>query len=81
VYRVEYSPQAQEHAAQLPPGARAALADAVEQLGADPWQGAPYRPGYPPEYRMLPFGGWGIAVYVIAERAATVTLLELTWAG
>jgi hypothetical protein len=81
VYRVEYSPQAQDQAAQLPPAARAALADAVEQLAVDPWQGAPYRPGYPPEYRLLPFGGWGIAVYVIGQRAGTVTLLELTWAG
>jgi plasmid stabilization system protein ParE len=81
VYRVEYSPQARQHAAQLPAAARAALADAGEQLAVDPWQGAPYRPGYPPEYRLLPFGGWGIVAYVIAERAATVILLELTWAG
>jgi len=81
VYRVEFSPLARQHAAQLPQDARAALADAVEQLATDPWQGAPYRPGYPPEYRLLPFGGWGIVVYVIAERAGTATLLELTWAG
>jgi mRNA-degrading endonuclease RelE of RelBE toxin-antitoxin system len=81
VYRVEFSPQARQHAAQLPPAARVALADAVEQLQGDPWQGAPYRPGYPPEYRLLQFGGWGIVVYVIGQRATTVTLLELTWAG
>jgi hypothetical protein len=36
-----------------------ALADAVEQLQGDPWQGAPYRPGYPPAYRIVQFGGWG----------------------
>jgi plasmid stabilization system protein ParE len=81
VYRVAYSPQADRQATQLPSAGRVALAEAVEQLAADPWQGAPYRPGYPPEYRLLPFGGWGIVVYVVAERAGTVTLLELTWAG
>ena len=81
MYRVEYSPQARQQAAQLPPPARAGLAEAVEQLTADPWQGDPYRPGYPAEYRILPFHRWGIVVYVISERAGTVTLLELTWAG
>jgi hypothetical protein len=80
VYRVEFSPQARQQVAQLPPTALAALANTVEQLAVDPWQGASYRPRYPPEYRLLPFGGWGIVVYVIAERGATVTLLELTWA-
>jgi hypothetical protein len=65
----------------LPLAARRPLDEAVQQLRSDPWQGAPYRPGYPPEYRLLPFGGWGIVAYVIAERAATVILLELTWAG
>jgi plasmid stabilization system protein ParE len=76
VYRVTYSSQAEAHADQLPPAARAALAEAIEQLAVEPWQGAPYRPGYPPEYRLLPFGGWGIVAYVIGERAATVTLLD-----
>jgi hypothetical protein len=39
----QVQPQAQQQAA------RAALADAVEQLRNDPWQGTPYRPGDPPE--------------------------------
>lgn len=81
MYRVEFSQQAQQQAAQLPEIARGALADAVEELGRDPWQGTAYRPGYPPEYRMLAFGEWGIVVYVVGTRAATVMLLELAWAG
>jgi hypothetical protein len=81
VYGVAYSREAREQAVSLPPDGRHALADAVEQLRADPWQGLPYRPDYPPEYRMLAFGGWGVVVYVIGERITTVTLLELTWAG
>jgi mRNA-degrading endonuclease RelE of RelBE toxin-antitoxin system len=81
VYQVELSREAQEQANQLPPDGRRALADMIEQLQRDPWQGAPYRPGYPPEYRMLRFGEWGMAVYVIRERALTVTLLDLLWAG
>jgi hypothetical protein len=30
---------------------------------------------------LLAFGEWGILVYVIGERAATVMLLELAWAA
>jgi hypothetical protein len=81
VYRVRFSRQAQQQAAHLPETARAALADAVEQLRDDPWQGTPYRPGYPPEHCMLAFSEWGIVVYVIGERAAIVMVLELAWAG
>jgi hypothetical protein len=80
-YRVEFGPEAQAVAASLPPESRSALADAVAQLAGDPWQGTPYRPGYPPEYRMLAFGGWGAIVYVIGERTAAVLILDLLWAG
>jgi len=80
-YRVEFSSEAQAVAVSLPPEAGRALADAVAQLAAGPWQGALYRPGYPPEYRMLAFGGWGTVVYVIGERATTVLILDLLWAG
>jgi hypothetical protein len=30
---------------------------------------------------MLPFGGWGLVVYLIHEQRGTVVLLEITWAG
>jgi hypothetical protein len=80
-YRVEFSPEAAAVASTLPPEGRRALAEAAERLAADPWQGVPYRPGYPPEYRLLPFGGWGTVVYVISERAATVLILDLLWAA
>jgi hypothetical protein len=53
VYEVASSREARQQADQHPPVARRALADAVERLRADPWQGAPYLPGYPSAYRML----------------------------
>jgi hypothetical protein len=80
-YRVEFSLEAQAVTASLPPEGRSVLADAVAQLAADPWQGERYRPGYPPEYRMLAFGGWGTVMYVIGERTAAVLILDLLWAG
>lgn len=81
MYQVEYAPGMEAQLAALPPAARRSLEEAVQQLRNDPWQGTPYRPGYPREYRMLAFGEWGIVVCVIGERTATVTLLELAWAG
>jgi len=59
---VRFSRRAQQQAAHLSQTTRAAFADAVGQLRDDPWQGMPYRPGYPPEYRTLAFGEWGIVV-------------------
>jgi plasmid stabilization system protein ParE len=81
VYRVEFSRDAQAAANDLPPTGKRALADAVDRLRTHPWQGDAYRRGYPPEYRMLWFGEWGVLVYVIAERVVTVTVLETVWAG
>jgi hypothetical protein len=83
VYRVEFSRDAQVTvtANDLPPAGKRALADAVDLLRSDPWQGDAYRRSYPPEYRMLWFGEWGVLVYVIAERTVTVTVLETVWAG
>jgi hypothetical protein len=81
VYRVEFSRQAQAAANDLPAAGKRALADAVGRLRTDPWEGDPYRRGYPPEYRMLEFGEWGVLVYVIVERVVTVTVLEVVWAG
>jgi uncharacterized protein DUF6247 len=36
---------------------------------------------YPPEFGTQPFGDWGLIVYLIRERQATVVLLDLIWAG
>lgn len=81
MYRVEFSRQAQAAVNDLPAAGKRALADAVARLRNDLWQGDPYRRSYPPEYRMLAFGEWGVLVYVIVERIATVTVLETVWAG
>jgi hypothetical protein len=80
VYRVEYSRQARAQVDGLRPAARRALAEAVEQLGRDPWQGH-RAPGYPPEFHTWAFGEWGLAFYLILERRGTVLLLDVIWAG
>ena len=81
MWQVEFTAEAGTQRSTLPPAAALALDAAVEQLQADPWQGRAYRAGYPPEYRMLPFGGWGLVVYLVREQRGAVVLLEVTWAG
>jgi len=80
VYQAAYSREARDQAGSLPPDARGALAGALEELRRDPWQGRPYV-GHPREFRIWPFGTWGMVVYVILEQRLTVLLLEITWAG
>ena len=60
---------------------RRALDEVIERLRRDPTQGSRYRAGYPPEYRMVPFGAWGLVVYLIHERRRAIVLLDITWAG
>ena len=43
--------------------------------------GGPSAPELPAEFRTLAFGDWGLVVYLIRERQATVVLLDLIWAG
>ena len=81
MWRITYTAEARAQRSTLLPEAARALDAAVEQLQVDPWQGRAYRAGYPPEYRMLPFGGWGLVVYLVREQRGTVVLLEVTWAG
>ncbi len=81
MWQVTYTAEARAQRSTLPPEAARALDAAVEQLQVDPWQGRAYRAGYPPEYRLLPFGGWGLAVYLVREQREAVVLLEITWAG
>jgi hypothetical protein len=81
VWQVNFTAEARAQRSTLPPEAARALDAAVEQLRADPCQGRAYRAGYPPEYRMLPFGGWGLVVYLVGAQRSAVVLLELTWAG
>jgi hypothetical protein len=80
VYQVEYGREARVQADSLPPAGRQALATAIEQLGRNPWS-AQRLPSYPPEFRTRSFGDWGLVVYLIRERQATVVLLDLIWAG
>jgi hypothetical protein len=80
VYQVEYGRDARAQADSLPPAGKRALADTIEQLPGDPWS-AQRLPSYPPEFRTRSFGDWGLVVYLIRERQATVVLLDLIWAG
>ncbi len=81
MWEIEATAEAQAQRSTMPSDAARALDAAVEQLRSDPWQGRAYRAGYPPEYRMLPFGGWGLIVFLVREQYGTVVLLEVTWAG
>jgi hypothetical protein len=63
----------------LPAEARAALAGVLEQLAADPWAGSPYDPRWSPEFRTMPFGGAGLAAYVISERRRSIVVEHITW--
>jgi hypothetical protein len=80
VDQVEYSWAARAQADSLPPAGKRALADAVEQLRLDPWEGQ-HVPGYPPEFRTWSVGDQGLVVYLIRERRVTAILLDLIWAG
>jgi hypothetical protein len=80
VYQVEYGRDARAQADSLPSAGQQALADAIEQLGRDPWS-AQRLPSYPPEFRTRSFDDGGLVVYLIRERQATVVLLDLIWAG
>ena len=80
MYQVEYGREARAQANSLPPAGRQALADAIKQIGRDPWA-AQRLPRYPPEFRSRSFGDWGLVVYLIRERQARVVLLDLIWAG
>ena len=80
MYHVEYSWAARAQADSLPPAGQRAVADAIEQLRLDPWQGQ-HVPGYPPEFRTWPMGQEGLIVYLIREPQVTVVLLDLIWAG
>ena len=81
MWQVEFTAEARAQQSTLLPDAARALDATVEQLRSDPWQGQAYRAGYPPEFRLLPFGGWGLVVYLIRERHSVIVLLEVTWAG
>jgi hypothetical protein len=80
VYRVEYSRQARAQADSLVPAGKRALAEAVEQLGRDPWLGQ-RAPRYAPEFHTWAFGEWGLVFYLIRERRGTILLLDIIWAG
>ncbi|HEV8651583.1 MAG TPA: hypothetical protein VG276_19860 [Actinomycetes bacterium] len=81
MWEVEYTQEARAQRATLPAVGRGALDEVVVRLGRDPAQGPRYRAGYPAEYRMLPFGEWGLVVYLVHERRRVVVLLDIVWAG
>jgi hypothetical protein len=65
----------------MPPAARTALADVLEQLAADPWSGEPYDTRWSPEFRTITFGNGGLATYVISERRQAVLVEQVIWTG
>jgi hypothetical protein len=80
-YEVTFDDQALRQERALPPSTRAALAGVLEELATDPYSGARYDPRQPPEFRITPFGTWGLLVYIIRERQQRIVVLDITWAA
>jgi len=80
-YEVTVSGTAARQAAGMPSGARAALADVLQQLATDPWAGEPYHPRWSPEFRTITFGGSGLATYVVSDRRKAVLVEHVIWTG
>lgn len=80
-YEVTVSATAARQAAGMPPSARTAFADVLQQLAADPWAGEPYHPRWSPEFRTITFGGSGLATYVVSDRRQAVLVEQVIWTG
>lgn len=78
-YEVALDDQADRQQRSLPAAARAGLAAALRQIAADPHVGTRYDPRHPPELRTMPFGDWGLLVYLIREKQQRIIVLDITW--
>jgi hypothetical protein len=66
----------------LPHEALGALAAVLDVLEAAPWSGDVLVDRNPDgAVRTMPFGGTGLATYVVVERFGRVDLLQLHWVG
>jgi hypothetical protein len=66
----------------LPHDALVALAEVLDVLEVAPWSGDPLVDRNPDgAVRTMPFGGGGLATYVVVERLGRVDLLQLHWVG
>lgn len=79
-YTVRWVTYAEQQADSLTPPARHALDETLAVLRADPRRHGDYSPTR--DQWSTHFGdGWGVILYTIEDRWATVTVLRVTWAG
>jgi hypothetical protein len=84
VYRLVYTPEAQDQIRELPLAALAAFADLLPVLELTPWNGEPQNNANPGgAVRRWLFGpaGGGQAVYLVIENPAEVHVLTIQWIG
>jgi hypothetical protein len=82
VYDVEWENRAREDVRALPPEALIPFAELVTLLEVGPWGGRLLKASNP-DANMLthPFGGYGLATYLVLEGQRRVVVLQVAWAG
>lgn len=81
-YEIRYSAGADQAVAALPRPARNALNAALRDLAADPMQvGRAYDARWPPEFRLVPFGGSGILTCIVLQHRRQVIIEQVVWVG
>lgn len=81
-YEIRYSVGTDQAVAALPRPARNALNAALRDLAADPMQaGRAYDARWPPEFRLVPFGGSGILTCIVLQQRHQVIIDDVIWTG
>jgi hypothetical protein len=79
---IRYSAGVAQAAAALPRPARNALNAALRDLAVDPMQaGRAYDARWPPEFRLVPFGGSGILTCIVLQQRRQVIIEQVVWVG
>lgn len=82
IYTVETDGPAQDQVDALPAAALAAYAEVRVVLETSPWNGRPYHRDNPQgAMRALPFGVYGLLIYLILENERRVDVLLVQWVG
>jgi hypothetical protein len=81
VYVILHDPVAEKERDTLPTAAQPHYMELLAMLEVAPWSGDP--PTNNPAGNMLsmPFGGLGLATYIVMEQRRLVYVVRITWAG
>jgi hypothetical protein len=79
-YELDVDPDARSHIMALPTHALTSLAEAMAMLELTPWNGAPLHKDNPgAAVRTLPFGRFGMIIYLILGDLQRVDVLNVVW--